>query len=65
MPSAITARLARELDGVLKGQALQDKLARAGLAVDYKPQAEFVSFMQGDIEKWRTLLPAMGIQQVD
>ena len=65
MPGAITERLARELDVVLKGAALQDKLAKAGLAVDYKPQARFVSFMQGDVEKWRTLLPAMGIQQVD
>lgn len=65
MPPEIAARLARELDVVLKGPALQDKLAKVGLAVDYKPLAQFVSFMQGDMEKWRTLLPAMGIQQVD
>ena len=65
MPGEIAARLARELDVVLKGPALLDKLAKAGLAVDYRPLAQFVSFMQDDSKRWGQLIPAMGIPQVD
>ncbi len=65
MPAEIAAKLARELGTVLKGPALVEKLAKAGLAVDYRPGAEFVSFMTGDSRKWQELLPAMGIPQVD
>jgi tripartite-type tricarboxylate transporter receptor subunit TctC len=65
MPSQVTARLARELGVVLKGSALVDKLAKAGLAVDFRPEQDFVSFMNGDSAKWKELLPAMGIPQVE
>ncbi len=65
MPGPITARLARELDVVLKDPALQDKLAKAGLAVDYKATTEFTAFMLGDTLKWQMLLPRMGISQIE
>ena len=45
--------------------AFQDKLAKLGLAVDFKPDAEFIAFMADDTKKWRELIPAMGIPQVD
>jgi hypothetical protein len=33
--------------------------------VDYRPDAAFISFMADDTKKWRELIPAMGIPQVD
>ena len=50
---------------IVKQPAFQDKLAKLGLAVDFKPDAEFISFMADDTKKWRELIPAMGIPQVD
>jgi tripartite-type tricarboxylate transporter receptor subunit TctC len=49
----------------VKEPAFQDKLAKLGLAVDYRPDAAFISFMADDTKKWRELIPAMGIPQVD
>jgi tripartite-type tricarboxylate transporter receptor subunit TctC len=65
MPADVVARLNRELATVVKQPAFQDRLAKLGLAVDYRPAAEFVSFMAGDTQKWRALIPAMGIPIVD
>ncbi len=65
MPNEVVMRLTRELDVVLKGPALQDKLAKAGLAVDFRPGAQFISFMVDDTKKWEQLIPAMGIPKVD
>jgi len=65
MPAEIVARLNRALVEVAAEPAFQDKLAKLGMAVDYKPSAEFVSFIAADTEKWRQLIPAMGIPQVD
>jgi tripartite-type tricarboxylate transporter receptor subunit TctC len=65
MPKDIVARINKELAVIAKGPAFQDKLAKLGLAVDYKPDGEFIKFMTDDTKKWRELIPAMGIQQVD
>ena len=65
MPKEIVARINRELAALVKEPAFQDKLAKLGLAVDYRPDAAFISFMADDTKKWRELIPAMGIPQVD
>ena len=65
MSRDIVARLDKELAEIVKQPAFQDRLAKLGLAVDYKPGEEFKAFMAGDTKKWRELIPAMGIQQVD
>ena len=65
MPKEIVVRINRELAAIAKEPAFQDKLAKLGLAVDYKPDAAFISFMADDTKKWRELIPAMGIPQVD
>ena len=52
-----------ELAAIVKEPAFQDKLAKLGLAVDFKPDAEFISFMADDTKKWRELIPAMGIRR--
>ena len=65
MPGEVVARINRELAVIAKLPAFQDKLARLGLAVDFKPGDEFIAFMNADTGKWRELIPAMGIPQVD
>jgi tripartite-type tricarboxylate transporter receptor subunit TctC len=65
MPKDVTARINKELAVIAAKPAFQDKLSKLGLAVDYKPDAEFIKFMTDDTQKWRELIPAMGIPQVD
>jgi tripartite-type tricarboxylate transporter receptor subunit TctC len=65
MPKEVVTRINRELAAFVKEPAFQDKLAKLGLAVDYKPDAAFISSMADDTKKWRELIPAMGIPQVD
>jgi tripartite-type tricarboxylate transporter receptor subunit TctC len=65
MPKEITARINKELAVIVAKPAFQDKLSKLGLAVDYKPDADFIKFMNDDTKKWRELIPAMGIPQVD
>ena len=48
MPKEIVARINRELAAIVKEPAFQDKLAKLGLAVDYRPDAAFISFMADD-----------------
>jgi tripartite-type tricarboxylate transporter receptor subunit TctC len=65
MPKEVATRINKELALIVKQQAFQDKLSKLGLAVDYKPGEEFNMFMAEDTKKWRELIPAMGIPQVD
>ena len=65
MPKEVVVRINRELAAIVKEPGFQDKLAKLGLAVDYKPDAAFISFMADDTKRWRELIPAMGIPQVD
>ena len=65
MPPEIVWRLSRELDVVLRRPVLQDKLAKAGLAVAYLPSDKVSAFLADDTRKWRELIPAMGIPPVD
>jgi tripartite-type tricarboxylate transporter receptor subunit TctC len=65
MPKEVVARLNKELADIVKQPAFIDRLNKLGLAVDYKPDAEFLKFIADDTKKWRELIPAMGIQQVD
>ena len=65
LPSDVVARLNKELAAIVKEPAFQDKLNKLGLAVDYKPDAEFIKFIAEDTAKWRDLIPAMDIPQVD
>src|SRR4029077_17891863 len=65
MPKEIVARLNKELAVIVKEPPFQDKLAKLGMAVDYKSGDELISFLANDLKKWRGLIPAMGIEQVD
>jgi tripartite-type tricarboxylate transporter receptor subunit TctC len=65
LPKEVVARLHKELAEIVKQPAFVDRLNKLGLAVDYKPDAEFIKFITDDTKKWRELIPAMGIPQVD
>jgi tripartite-type tricarboxylate transporter receptor subunit TctC len=65
MPKEVVARLNKELAAVMADQAFRDKLAKLGMAVDFKPAAEFVAYLADDSRRWQELIPAMGIPQVD
>ena len=65
MPREIVARIDRELAAITKQPAFREKLSKLGLAVDFMPDSEFISFMSGDTKKWRELIAAMGIPKVD
>src|SRR3954469_4426184 len=53
LPKEVVARLDRALAEGVKQPAFQDRLSKLGLAVDYKPQSEFISFLADDNRKWR------------
>jgi tripartite-type tricarboxylate transporter receptor subunit TctC len=65
MPPEVVARLDKEIGAVMADPALQAKLAKLGMAVDFKPAGALVSFLAEDTRKWQALIPAMGIPQVD
>lgn len=65
MPKEIVARLDKELAEIAKQPEFRDRLAKLGMAVDFKPAGEFVPFLAEDAKKWRELIPKMGIPQVD
>src|SRR4051794_17777834 len=58
MPKEVVARLDKELAAVMADQAFRDKLAKLGMAVDFKPAAEFVSYLADDSRRWQELIPA-------
>jgi tripartite-type tricarboxylate transporter receptor subunit TctC len=65
VPKDVVARINKELAVIAADPAFKEKLAKLGMAVDFKPDAAFVSFLAEDTKKWRELIPAMGIPQVD
>ena len=46
-------------------QGFRDGLAKIGCALAYLPHADFAAFIADDVTKWRKLIPAMGIPQID
>src|SRR3954468_6964448 len=65
MSKEVVARLDKELAAVMADQVFRDKLAKLGMAVDFKPAAGFVAYLADDSRRWQELIPAMGIPQVD
>jgi len=65
LPKEIAARLDKELSAIVAQPAFRGRLDKLGLAVEYKPVDEFVTYLAEDSRKWRDLIPAMGIPQVE
>ena len=64
-PPDVVDRLDRETAQVVNEPSFHDKLAKNGCAPDYKSHAAFAAFIRQDLNKWRTLIPALGIAQID
>jgi tripartite-type tricarboxylate transporter receptor subunit TctC len=65
MSKEIVDRINKELAVIVKQPAFQDKLTKLGLAVDYRPDAEFKVYIAEEAGKWRKLLPTLDIPQMD
>jgi tripartite-type tricarboxylate transporter receptor subunit TctC len=65
MPKEIVERINRELAVIVKQPAFQDKLTKLALAVDYRPDAEFKSYIAEEAKKWREVLPKLDIPVTD
>jgi tripartite-type tricarboxylate transporter receptor subunit TctC len=65
MPKDVVERINRELAVIVRQPAFQERLTKLGMAVDFKPGAEFNAFLDKQTEKWRQLIPALGIPKVD
>jgi tripartite-type tricarboxylate transporter receptor subunit TctC len=53
---ALAARIASDVETVLKQQETRDHLAKAGVALFEDNQANFKRFFRSDIEKWKNLV---------
>ena len=65
MPKEVVDRLNAATAEMVKDKTFQDRLAKLGMAVDYRPGGSFVKYLNDDAAKWRELIPAMGIEKVD
>jgi tripartite-type tricarboxylate transporter receptor subunit TctC len=61
MPEPIVARLAREVDAVVREQTFRDKLVKIGCEAAWLSPAEFKTFIAAETAKWERLIPGMGI----
>src|SRR5580658_1140325 len=64
-PAAIVERLDRATAAVEQQQSFRDNLAKIGCAPAYLPHAAFAAFIADDLNKWRQLIPAMGIPPIE
>jgi len=64
-PDAIIARLDDAAADMSRQQSFRDSLAKIGCAPAYRPHGEFAAFIAGDLKKWGSLIPAMGIPPIE
>jgi len=65
LPKEIADRIAGALAEVSRQPAYQERLFKLGMAVDYKTGPDLIAFINRNTAKWKELIPAMGIPQVD
>jgi tripartite-type tricarboxylate transporter receptor subunit TctC len=58
IPPELGARIARDVEAVLKQPETREMLAKAGAALFEDNQANFKKFFHADIEKWKNLVKA-------
>jgi len=62
-PAAVVARVNREVDAVLKGPGIQDRLYTFGVATEGAGTPESTAaFIRADQERWRKLATELGVQ---
>ena len=64
-PATIVERLDRATAEVEQQQNFRDGLARIGCAPAYMTHADFSAYIDAERKKWRQLIPAMGIPQIE
>lgn len=64
-PAAIVERLDRATAAVEQEQSFRDHLEKIGCAPAYKSHADFAAYIATDLKKWQTLIPALGIPQIE
>jgi tripartite-type tricarboxylate transporter receptor subunit TctC len=64
-PEAIIGRLDKAVAEVEQQQSFRDGLARIGCAPAYLPHDKFAGYIAGDLQKWKKLIPAMGIPEIE
>lgn len=64
-PAAVVDRLDRATAAIEQEKGFQDKLANIGCAPAYKSHGDFAAFIAADLKKWQTLIPTLGIPQID
>jgi tripartite-type tricarboxylate transporter receptor subunit TctC len=58
IPPELAARIARDVEAVLKQPETREMLAKTGAALFEDNQANFKKFFRADIEKWKNLVKA-------
>jgi tripartite-type tricarboxylate transporter receptor subunit TctC len=64
-PAAIVERLDRATAAVEQEQGFRDNLAKIGCAPSYKSHAEFTAFIADELKRWQSLIPTLGIPQIE
>ena len=64
-PAAIVERLDRATAEVEQEQSFRAHLEQIGCAPAYKSHADFAAYIAADLKKWQTLIPALGIPQIE
>ncbi len=62
IPPELGARIARDVEAVLKQPETREMLAKAGAALFEDNQANFKKFFHADIEKWKNLVKATNLK---
>src|SRR5258708_2701003 len=62
IPPVVGARIARDVEAVLKQPETREMLAKTGAALFEDNQANFKKFFHADIEKWKNLVKATNLK---
>jgi tripartite-type tricarboxylate transporter receptor subunit TctC len=62
LPQDLGARIARDVETVLKQPDTRERLAKVGVALFEDNQANFQRFFRADIEKWKNLVKSTNLK---
>ena len=62
IPPELAARIARDVEGVLKQPETRENLAKVGVALFEDNQTNYKKFFHDDIEKWKNLVKATNLK---
>ena len=65
LPDAIATRLVRESEAVVRESALAERTAQIGCEIAWLPTSELKGLIAKETERWKQLIPAMGIPSIE